>query len=290
MAQHGHHCRGEVELRNPRWREMPEMVLGMVRSYLGRFDQTNPVSLHHRHALERRTLAEQCRKQLWDPVRRALFDFLLGNAQRASIARENLKSEVIRGTALARGLLLELSRRLCGRGVLHTPDDIFFLHLEEMQPVCAGRPGFDVAQTIASRRAEYEANKVLSPPPVIVGRYDPNRVAPSLMDGSSNVLKGVAVSPGVVTGPARVILRADTAEQVLPGEILVAPFTDPGWTPYFLQAAAIVMDMGGLLSHGSIIAREYGIPAVVNVGPATRIIATGQMLQVDGNRGEVRIL
>ena len=77
---------------------------------------------------------------------------------------------------------------------------------------------------------------------------------------------------------------------VLPGEILVAPFTDPGWTPYFLPAAAIVMDMGGLLTHGSIIAREYGIPAVVNVGTATQVITTGQRLQVDGNRGVVRIV
>jgi phosphoenolpyruvate synthase/pyruvate phosphate dikinase len=79
-------------------------------------------------------------------------------------------------------------------------------------------------------------------------------------------------------------------EHVLPGEILVAPFTDPGWTPYFVPAAGIVMDMGGLLSHGSIIAREYGIPAVVNVGPATRIIRTGQIIEVDGDRGEVRII
>jgi phosphohistidine swiveling domain-containing protein len=86
----------------------------------------------------------------------------------------------------------------------------------------------------------------------------------------------LAVSSGVAIGKARVVLRSDTTEQVRPGEILVAPFTDPGWTPYFLQASAIVMDMGGLLSHGSIIAREYGLPAVANVGPATRIIRTGQ--------------
>jgi rifampicin phosphotransferase len=78
-------------------------------------------------------------------------------------------------------------------------------------------------------------------------------------------------------------------EQVQPGEILVAPFTDPGWTPHFLNAAAIVMDLGGLLSHGSIVAREYAIPAVANVGPATRIIQTGQTLYVDGTRREVRI-
>jgi phosphoenolpyruvate synthase/pyruvate phosphate dikinase len=87
-----------------------------------------------------------------------------------------------------------------------------------------------------------------------------------------------------------VFLSADTDEPVLPGEILVAPFTDPGWTPYFVPAAGIVMDMGGLLSHGSIIAREYGIPAVVNVGPATQIIRTGQIIEVDGEKGEVRIL
>ena len=85
------------------------------------------------------------------------------------------------------------------------------------------------------------------------------------------------------------ILRSGD-DQVRPGEILVAPFTDPGWTPYFLNAAAIVMDMGGLLSHGSIIAREYGIPAVVNVGSATNIIRTGQMIEVDASRGVVKIL
>ena len=86
------------------------------------------------------------------------------------------------------------------------------------------------------------------------------------------------------------ILRADDNEQVQAGEILVAPFTDPGWTPYFIPAAGIVMDQGGLLSHGAIIAREYGIPAVVNVGNATKIIKTGQTIQVDGDRGVVRIL
>jgi pyruvate,water dikinase len=87
-----------------------------------------------------------------------------------------------------------------------------------------------------------------------------------------------------------VILRADTDEQLLAGEILVAPFTDTGWTPYFVPASAIVMDEGGVISHGSIVAREYGIPAVVNVGSATRIIKTGQKIQVDGNRGVVRIV
>ena len=125
---------------------------------------------------------------------------------------------------------------------------------------------------------------------MVVGRFDPDNFLPDSVDLGAEVLTGLPVSPGIVAGSARVILRSDTTEQVRPGEVLVAPFTDPGWTPYFLQAAAIVMDRGGLLSHGSIIAREYGIPAVVNVGPATQIIRTGQMLHVDGTRGRVQIV
>jgi pyruvate,water dikinase len=146
-----------------------------------------------------------------------------------------------------------------------------------------------VAWRVAARRAEYHANLSLCPPPVVVGTYDPTEDDWAAGDGEGESLHGIAVNPGVVIGPARVILRTGD-DQVRPGEILVAPFTDPGWTPYFLNAAAIVMDMGGAMSHGSIIAREFGIPAVVNVGWATKTIRTGQTLRVDGNRGTVQIL
>ena len=94
----------------------------------------------------------------------------------------------------------------------------------------------------------------------------------------------------MATGPARVMLRPQDGQPIEPGEILIAPCTDPGWTPYFLAAAGIVMDVGGMLSHGSIVAREYGIPAVVNVGSATQSITTGQMVRVDGDRGVVTVL
>ena len=107
------------------------------------------------------------------------------------------------------------------------------------------------------------------------GRFDEEAPLPPASGLDATELNGVAVSPGVATGRARVILQADTSAHVLPGEILVAPYTDPGWTPCFLTAAAIVVDIGGLLSHGSVVAREYGLPAVVNVGPATRTIRTG---------------
>ena len=188
-----------------------------------------------------------------------------------------------------RSMLLELGRRLARRGVLGKAEDVFFLGHDEVAPVLRGEQEYDVGETVAGRRAEYERNLAVTPPSVIVGRFDPDDFVPDAVDGGARTLSGVAASPGVAEGRARVVLRAGE-DQVLPGEILVAPFTDPGWTPYFLNAAAIVMDMGGLLSHGSIIAREYGVPAVVNVGPATKIIRTGQTIRVDGDRGVVEVL
>jgi pyruvate,water dikinase len=290
MERHGHHTRGEVDVMNPRWRDTPDVVLAMVRSYLQGGGETDADVAHRKRRAERRRLVEECRRHLRNPLKRGLFDFFLGGAERWYLARENIKSEAVRMVALARHLLLLLGESFHCRGVLADREDIFFLTIEELEPVRTGTANFDVRAAVDARRAEYRKNLGITPPAVVIGRFDPDRFVPDSFDADAETLTGLAVSPGVVTGRARVILRSDTTEHVLPGEVLVAPFTDPGWTPYFLQAAAIVMDRGGLLSHGSIIAREYGIPAVVNVGPATRIIQTGQMLHVDGTRGEVRIL
>jgi len=153
-----------------------------------------------------------------------------------------------------------------------------------------GRADFNVKQRIAQRRAEYEWNKAQDPPAVVVGRYDPQKHVASKIDANTKVLRGITVSAGTVTGRARVITQPNDGQHVEPGEILVAPVTNPAWTPYFLPAAGVVMDMGGVLSHGAIIAREYGIPAVVNVGPASKIIQTSQTIHVDGDRGTVTIL
>ncbi len=289
-AEHGHHTRGELELYNARWAESPDYILDMVRGYLSCFGETDPVENHRRRAEERDELAQQCRRRLRNPIKRTIFNFYLEQAQHGSVVRENLKSMAVRCWAVVRFVLLELGERLVARRILESRDDIFFLSLEEIDLVRRGEAGFKVREVIAARRAEHERNLAITPPKVVVGRFDPDNFVPDVVEESAEMLAGLAVSPGVVTGPARVILAVSANEQVLPGEILVAPFTDPGWTPYFLPAAAIVMDQGGLLSHGSIVAREYGIPAVVNVGPATRIIQTGQTIQVDGNSGVVRIL
>jgi pyruvate,water dikinase len=289
MTLHGHHARGEIEHANPRWRERPDEVLHMVRGTLQNLEEINPVARHLERVKERERLTRQCRRRLKNPFKRMLFNFLVHWAQRGSVVRENVKNQAVRRFAWGRDMALALGGKLAAWGVLEKGEDVFFLRFDELEAVATGRAPFDVKETVTKRRADHEKFLTLNPPAVIVGRFDPDDFEPDPVDEDAEVLPGVAVMSGVVRGPARVILRAGT-EHVRPGEILVAPFTDPGWTPFFVNAAGIVMDMGGLLSHGSIIAREYGIPAVVNVGPATKIIRTGQTLEVDGDKGVVRIL
>jgi len=290
MDRHGHHCRGELELYNQRWFETPDYILKLVRTYIAQIGEIDPVENYSERAPERQQLQEQCRKRLRNPVKRTIFNHLLVRSQKGSVFRENVKSEVIKLVTAIRKMLIELGNRLGDKGVLKNRDDIFFLRLEEIEPVVQGKADFDIHQVIAVRRVEYDRNWSITPPDVVFGKFDPDRFVPDVMDKDTDVLNGLPVSPGVETGKARVILKADTDEHLSAGEILVAPFTDPGWTPYFVLAAGIVMDQGGLLSHGSIVAREYGIPAVVNVGAATKIIKTGQTIRVDGDRGVVTVL
>lgn len=223
-------------------------------------------------------------------MKRTLFNRLVVRSQEGAVFRENIKSEIIRLFATTRRALVRLGDRLCASDVLANPDDVFFLKVDELGPVVSGKAGFNVRTAIVERRAEYDKWNSILPPDLIVGQLDPETYVPDEIDADAEMLTGLGVSPGVATGRARVILRTDSHSRLEAGEILVAPFTDPGWTPYFMPAAGIVMDQGCLLSHGSIIARELGIPAVTNVGHATDIIRTGQTIQVDGSRGIVRIL
>ena len=289
IRDHGHHTRGELELFNPRWSERPDYILDMVRGYLQGMGSIDPLRKHRQNAAAREALARRCRRQLRNPLKRAVFDFLLKQSQRGAVLRENIKSEAVRVLALVRRMFLELGKRLAVRDVLESGEDIFFLGLSEVEFAIRNGNGSEIKELIGKRRAEYEMNLDIIPPKVIIGRFDPDDFVAEDIDEDAEVLSGLAVSPGTASGTARVMLRSDNG-QIRPGEVLVAPFTDPGWTPHFMAAAALIMDQGGLLSHGSIVAREYGIPAVVNVGPATRIIKTGQRVHVDGTRGIVRIL
>lgn len=287
MSEHGHHARGELELYNARWSEQPDEILAQVRSYAEAGDDHDFQAQFDALARDRAVAEAEALGRLRNPLKRWMLAFMLRKARQVGPMRETLKSHMVRTLAGVRRVVLELGRRLSDRKDLYESDDVFFVTLDEL-PRLLEEPEV-LRPLIDQRRLEYLGWLDVHPPAVVRGRFDPDehRAVPAA-DGMT-VFTGLAVSPGVVTGRARVILRAGT-DRLEPGEILVAPFTDPGWTPYFINAAAIVMDLGGLLSHGSIVAREFGIPAVVNVGPATEVIETGQMLRVDGGKGSVEIL
>ncbi|HEY8378898.1 MAG TPA: PEP-utilizing enzyme, partial [Nannocystis sp.] len=147
---------------------------------------------------------------------------------------------------------------------------------------------FDPRPRVAERRQAHERDRHLTPPLIITSEGEiPQKPVPK--DLPEGALAGLGASAGVACGLARVVL--DPAREVLhAGEILVAPYTDPGWTPLFVHAAGLVCDVGGMMTHGSVIAREYGIPAVVGVGDGTKRLRTGQRLRVDGSRGIVEVL
>ncbi|MBN1124214.1 MAG: hypothetical protein JXA82_04340 [Sedimentisphaerales bacterium] len=288
LHKHGHHARGEIEVTNVRWAEQPDRILEMVRNHLPGPNTIDPKdTLQHLRQQSQETL-RQCRKKL-NPLKRWIFSAVVSRARLGSQIRENVKNEFARRVATTRWMLLELGKRLTQKGIFNKPEDVFFVHYDELSQILDETLHGQIHDRIRQRRAEYEYNCSLHPPPIVVGRFNPSHYIERKPDKNRKILTGLAVSPGVVTGLARVILHASD-DLVRPGEILVVPVTDPAWTPYFINAAGIVMDTGGLLSHGSIVAREFGKPCVVNAGPATKIIQTGQMLRVDGDQGIVTIL
>ncbi|HWI58652.1 MAG TPA: PEP-utilizing enzyme, partial [Bacillota bacterium] len=292
LARHGHHARGEVELMNPRWCETPDVVLGLVRDYLEALslNLAVPATRLAELAEQRAALEQQCRCWLKNPFKRVLFRWSLDCARRGVAVKENVKSAFIQRLCCARLLLLELGRRLAERGRCADCNDVFFLEVEELRPEFLFAASRGLREIMAVRRAEYERNQNLRPPPVVFGSGDPSAWQNESSVPVAEQLEGLAVSPGLAIGRARVILKPNGQDRVLPGEILVAPSTDPAWSPYFLTAAGIAIDLGGMLSHGSILAREYGLPAVTNLGSATRVVRTGDLVRVDGTCGRVTIL
>jgi pyruvate,water dikinase len=183
-------------------------------------------------------------------------------------------------------LCREVGQRLAAQGLLTDPQELYYLTFPEVQQLIAnGTLDRQMTARIRRRQAEFARNQQVTFPTSFQGR--PRPLCPTSVPGAGTLLRGIPVSPGVVTGAARVILDPRQEAALQQGEILVAPVTDAAWGPLFLIAAGLVVDVGGPLSHGAIVAREYGLPAVVNVPEATRRVRTGQMLTVNGATGEV---
>lgn len=262
LSAWGHRAAGEMDVALPRWAEEPERLRAQLRA------GTRPPP------------AEVAEPAGW---RARLVRALARRGGQGLATREAFKDDMVRRLAFLRAALLELGRRLVVRGRLATPEDVFFLHLPELGPALRG-----TLPDLAPRVARWQADRLAGEPPAVLVLGDAGWVAPGAPP-ASDALLGLPASPGRVRGRARLRRHGDL-RPILPGEVLVAPFTDPGWTPLLAAAGAVVTDVGGVLSHASIIARELGVPAVVNCRDATARIPEGALVEVDGDRGTVQLL
>ncbi|GAA3044353.1 phosphoenolpyruvate synthase [Pseudonocardia yunnanensis] len=288
LARHGHRAVAEIDLGMPRWSDDPSHVLGVLANYLRLDDpELAPDAVFARGALaaDAAVAATVERVRRRSRIRALAVKVALRRVRELAGMRETHKDFVIRLLALARVELQVVGELLAARGLLGNSADVFFLDLVEARSALAGA---DHRSTVAERREEYdrELRRRHVPRVLLSDGTEPETLSrPVDVEGA---LTGTPASAGTVTAPARVVLDPVGAH-LEPGEILVVPSTDPGWTPLFLTAGGLVMEMGGPNSHGAVVAREYGIPAVVGVADATTRIRTGQQVTVDGAAGLVRV-
>ena len=296
LATFGHRALKEFELRSPRWEEEPAPVLGMVRNYL--LVESDPAEHERRVAqrraeLERRIAEGLARRPLERAlgVRRRIVRYLTERVKYFVTMRENSRFYWIMAVYIVRKKILRLEARLIAEGRLKCRDDIFYLECAEVEQLARGERGWtDVEGRIAERRREYVRFSKITPPKTVGLALPPRPADEAAGAGDAAVLRGQTASPGRCEGPARVILDPAVDVELRPGEVLVAPYTDPAWTPLFLTAGAAVVEVGSFLSHAGTVAREYGLPCVVDVPDCTTRIRTGDRLLVDGDAGTVRVL
>lgn len=281
MTRHGHHARGEADVAIPRLVEEPESVFRIVLE----LSQGGEPPSGDRHQAAREALLQALPKRLGF-LRARLLGWLVARGRAGISFRENMKSELIRRVGVIRRVLNALGTRWAGEGRLMEAGDIYFLTLPE---VLEPSPGAPWRPRIRARKGTLRQWAGVTTPTVVIGSLTPADCVPEPPSNATR-LTGLPVSPGLVEGRARVLLESEAGEVVKAGEILVAPFTDPGWAPHFVLAAGLVVDEGGMLSHGSVVARELGLPAVVNVREGTRAIRSGDLIRLDAIKGEVVIL
>jgi phosphohistidine swiveling domain-containing protein len=297
LERYGHRAVAEIDVGMPRWSDDPTYILGVLANYLRLADpamapdaQFSRAEAEAEAAVDR--LVSEARGR--GRVRGLLVGAALRRARLFAGLREMPKYQLVLGLAEARKQLSLVGAALAADGRLESPDDVFFLEFDEVRQILGGTGANgagrhrSMRELVVERRAGYsrELSRRHIPRVLLSDGTEPEVLYAARAGTANGALTGSPASAGSVTAPARVILDPVGAH-LEPGEILVAPSTDPGWTPLFLTAGGLVMEMGGPNSHGAVVAREYGIPAVVGVPEATVRLTTGQQITVDGGAGTV---
>mgnify|MGYP002632054570 CR=1 FL=1 len=290
LAEFGHRSAASYEIFATRWADSPDMVLGLVAAVLRGGD--TPAAVETRRAEERAHAQELVRQRMRRTLRRrvapwrpGVFAWLLEHTRRYMALRENQRFVFDRLLLRTKRIFERTGALLERDGRLAAGEDLVFLELEELRGLASGalEPGTAAAR-IRDRRDEFDRNVELSHPDFLEGQE--GEALPG-EEGTPRWLVGQPISPGTVRGTVRILRSLDDAGKLQPGDILVARATDPGWTPLFLTAKGLILELGSVLSHGAVVAREYGLPAVVNVDGATRRLKDGMIVTVDGDRGRV---
>lgn len=291
----GFRSSGELMLTRPTPREDPLPTLRLLKTYLA-MDGEGPGEISRRQAVQRECATREARRRLgfW---RWGIFALVLRATQGAIRLRERARMKQALLYTRLRHVALALGGKLVAEGILGEPDDVLYLTMDEAIALAEGPniQAADVRRRVAESRAELTAQMTWSPPDSFVlpeGRtwQAGSGTADEKDTHSAESLTGVGACGGRVRGRASVVLDVAEIDKVREDRILVTRQTDPGWAAVFFMVKGLVIERGGLLSHGAIIAREYGIPAVIGVRDATRLIADGDLLQVDGDRGSVQIV
>jgi pyruvate,water dikinase len=291
LDTYGMRCVGEIDITRPRWSERPTtlvpVILGNVKNLEPgdgerRFEQGRKEALKTEQELLERLLA------LPDGERKAEETKRMINRVRTFIGyREYPKYFIVSRYFVYKQALSEEAERLVQDHVLREKEDIFYLTFQELHDVVRTNRVDD--ELISQRKHAFESYQALTPPRVLTSEGEVIAGAYRRDDVPAGALIGLPVSSGTVEGRARVVLDMAEAE-FEPGDILVTTYTDPSWTPLFVAIKGLVTEVGGLMTHGAVIAREYGLPAVVGVEHATRLIRDGQRIRLHGTDGFVELL
>ena len=291
LEKYGMRCAGEIDITRTRWSEKPSTLIPLILSYIKNFGPgagrrkyeqgLNDALKKEQELLERLALLPDGEQKAKETKR------MIGMIRNFSGYREYPKYGIIQRYYIYKQALLKEADRLVQNKVIHEKEDIYYLSFEELhETVRKNKLDYEIIRT---RKDEYKLFEKLFPPRVITsdgeiiaGEYNRENLP-------AGAMAGLAVSSGVIEGRARVILKMEDAD-LEEGDILVTSFTDPSWTPLFVSVKGLVTEVGGLMTHGAVIAREYGLPAVVGVENATKRISDGQKIRVNGTDGYVEIL
>ncbi|WP_439196901.1 phosphoenolpyruvate synthase [Bacillus velezensis] len=291
LNKYGMRCAGEIDMTRTRWSEKPTALVPMILNNLKNFEPNasqRKFEQGRQEALKKEQELLDRLKQLPDGEQKAKeTKRMIRIIRNFSGFREYPKYGMISRYFVYKQALLKEAEQLAEAGVIHEKEDIYYLTFEELQEVVRTHK-LDY-QIISTRKGEYKVYEKLAPPRVITsdgeivtGEYKRENLP-------AGAIAGLPVSSGVIEGRARVILNMEDAD-LEDGDILVTSYTDPSWTPLFVSIKGLVTEVGGLMTHGAVIAREYGLPAVVGVENATQLIKDGQRIRVHGTEGSIEIL